>query len=82
MFDIADVPFSCVESDEKRLYTAKMKETGSYQGYKPRQYWVSREPALFRRLFQIIYSTLVMGSTINWNITIVRVLPFNFYPPE
>ncbi|KAJ7111491.1 Clavaminate synthase-like protein [Mycena epipterygia] len=39
MFDIADVPFSCVESDEKRVYTAHMKETGSYQGYKPRQYW-------------------------------------------
>ncbi|KAJ7915162.1 hypothetical protein B0H13DRAFT_1610781 [Mycena leptocephala] len=39
MFDIADVPFSSVESDEKRMYTAKMKETGSYQGYKPRQYW-------------------------------------------
>ncbi|KAF7343273.1 Clavaminate synthase-like protein [Mycena venus] len=39
MFDIADVPFSCVEPDEKRVYTGKMKETGSYQGYKPRQYW-------------------------------------------
>ncbi|KAJ7178169.1 Clavaminate synthase-like protein [Mycena filopes] len=39
MFDIADVPFSAVEPDEKRLYTAKMKESGSYQGYKPRQYW-------------------------------------------
>ncbi|KAJ6552201.1 hypothetical protein DFH09DRAFT_1167358 [Mycena vulgaris] len=39
MFDIADVPFSCVGSDEKRVYTAQMKETGSYQGYKPRQYW-------------------------------------------
>ncbi|KAJ7025423.1 Clavaminate synthase-like protein [Mycena alexandri] len=39
MFDIADVPFSAVESDEKLLYTAKMKENGSYQGYKPREYW-------------------------------------------
>ncbi|KAJ7111481.1 Clavaminate synthase-like protein [Mycena epipterygia] len=39
MFDIADVPFSCVNSDEKRVYTAQMKEAGSFQGYKPRQYW-------------------------------------------
>ncbi|KAJ7243622.1 hypothetical protein B0H12DRAFT_1022917 [Mycena haematopus] len=39
MFDIADVPFSCVDPEEKRLYTAKIKETGSFQGYKPRQYW-------------------------------------------
>ncbi|KAJ7243604.1 hypothetical protein B0H12DRAFT_1203715 [Mycena haematopus] len=39
MFDIADVPFSCVDSEEKRVYTAKMKQNGSYQGYKPRQYW-------------------------------------------
>ncbi|KAJ7794733.1 hypothetical protein B0H14DRAFT_2922393 [Mycena olivaceomarginata] len=39
MFDVADVPFSGVDSEEKQLYTAKMEETGSYQGYKPRQYW-------------------------------------------
>ncbi|KAF7366894.1 hypothetical protein MSAN_00948100 [Mycena sanguinolenta] len=39
MFDIADIPFSCVDAEEKRLYAAKIKETGSYQGYKPRQYW-------------------------------------------
>ncbi|KAJ7898077.1 hypothetical protein B0H13DRAFT_2234343 [Mycena leptocephala] len=40
MFDVADVPFSGVDSEEKQLYTAKMEEAGSYQGYKPRQYWV------------------------------------------
>ncbi|KAJ7620241.1 hypothetical protein FB45DRAFT_929776 [Roridomyces roridus] len=39
MFDIADVSFSGVEAEEKRVYTAQMKQTGSYQGYKPRQYW-------------------------------------------
>ncbi|KAJ7766299.1 Clavaminate synthase-like protein [Mycena maculata] len=39
MFDIADVPFSGVSSEEKHTYTARMKDTGSYQGYKPRQYW-------------------------------------------
>ncbi|KAF8183014.1 hypothetical protein K438DRAFT_1908006 [Mycena galopus ATCC 62051] len=27
MFDIADVPFSCVDSEEKVLYTAKIRET-------------------------------------------------------
>ncbi|KAJ7725543.1 hypothetical protein B0H16DRAFT_1665841 [Mycena metata] len=39
MFDIADVPFSCVDADEQGLYTAKISKTGSFQGYKPRQYW-------------------------------------------
>ncbi|PPQ91997.1 hypothetical protein CVT25_004653 [Psilocybe cyanescens] len=39
IFDIADIPFSKVGDEEKRTYVAKMKETGSYQGYKPRQYW-------------------------------------------
>ncbi|KAF9011697.1 Clavaminate synthase-like protein [Cyathus striatus] len=39
IFDIADVPFNRVSEDEKKVYVAKMKENGSYQGYKPRQYW-------------------------------------------
>ncbi|KAJ3509886.1 hypothetical protein NLJ89_g4977 [Agrocybe chaxingu] len=33
IFDIADVPFSQVSEEEKRVYVAKMKENGSYQGY-------------------------------------------------
>lgn len=41
MFDIADVPFKDVKPDEKQTYAATMKETGSYQGYKLRQYWVT-----------------------------------------
>ena len=40
MFDIADVPFSVVGEEEKRLYEAKIKERGSFQGYKPRQWFV------------------------------------------
>lgn len=39
MFDIADVPFTQVTAEEKKTYIAKIKENGSYQGYKPRQYW-------------------------------------------
>lgn len=39
IFDIADIPFAHVSEDEKKTYAAKMKETGSFQGYKPRQYW-------------------------------------------
>ncbi|KAG5351981.1 hypothetical protein C0989_004275 [Termitomyces sp. Mn162] len=39
IFDIAEIPFR-VSDDEKQKYVAKMKENGSYQGYKPRQYWV------------------------------------------
>lgn len=39
MFDIADVPFSAVTEDEKRVYEGTMKQSGSYAGYKLRQYW-------------------------------------------
>ena len=42
VFDIANVPFEQVSDDEKIKYMGKMLETGSYQGYKLRQYWVSR----------------------------------------
>ncbi|KAH9944883.1 Clavaminate synthase-like protein [Amylocystis lapponica] len=38
-FDIADIPFSQVSDEEKRVYNANIKATGSYQGYKLRQYW-------------------------------------------
>lgn len=40
IFDIADVPFSQVNDDEKQKYRGTMLETGSYQGYKLRNYWV------------------------------------------
>ncbi|KAF8639173.1 hypothetical protein AX17_001660 [Amanita inopinata Kibby_2008] len=39
MFDIADIPFARVNDEDKRLYAGSMKQTGSYQGYKLRQYW-------------------------------------------
>ncbi|KAG6890158.1 hypothetical protein C0992_002963 [Termitomyces sp. T32_za158] len=41
IFDIAEIPFR-VSDEEKQKYVAKMKENGSYQGYKPRQYWSTR----------------------------------------
>ncbi|OAX32942.1 Clavaminate synthase-like protein [Rhizopogon vinicolor AM-OR11-026] len=40
MFDIGDVPFSCVPDNEKPKYAAKMFEAGSEEGYKLRKYWV------------------------------------------
>ena len=40
MFDIADIPFSQVSEAEKKAYEGRVKETGTYQGYKLRQYWV------------------------------------------
>ncbi|EED80261.1 predicted protein [Postia placenta Mad-698-R] len=39
IFDIGDVPFTQVSDEEKRAYQSKIRETGSYQGYKFRQYW-------------------------------------------
>ncbi|KAI0752458.1 Clavaminate synthase-like protein [Daedaleopsis nitida] len=39
IFDIADVPFAHVPEDEKKRYANDIKKTGSYRGYKLRQYW-------------------------------------------
>ncbi|KIK68323.1 hypothetical protein GYMLUDRAFT_256067 [Collybiopsis luxurians FD-317 M1] len=39
IFDIADIPFSQVEEDEKQNYESRLKETGTQEGYKPRQYY-------------------------------------------
>ena len=41
IFDIADVPFTGVSNEEKQLYGAAIKETGSYLGYKFPGYFVS-----------------------------------------
>ena len=41
MFDIADVAFSGVPEEEKRNYLANIKDGGSYQGYKLREFWVT-----------------------------------------
>ena len=39
MFDIADIPFTNVNLEEKKFYAGTMLQTGSYQGYKLRNYW-------------------------------------------
>ncbi|EIW79588.1 Clavaminate synthase-like protein [Coniophora puteana RWD-64-598 SS2] len=39
MFDIADRAFAGVSAEEKQLYASNIKQTGSYQGYKLRNYW-------------------------------------------
>ncbi|TFK89218.1 Clavaminate synthase-like protein [Polyporus arcularius HHB13444] len=39
IFDIADVPFSQVTDEEKKRFAGDIKQTGSYRGYKLRQYW-------------------------------------------
>ncbi|KAI0341627.1 Clavaminate synthase-like protein [Trametopsis cervina] len=39
VFDIADLPFSQTSDSEKQEYSERISETGSYQGYKARQYW-------------------------------------------
>ncbi|KAJ8457009.1 hypothetical protein ONZ51_g11782 [Trametes cubensis] len=40
IFDIADVPFTQVPEDEMKRYTADIKGTGSFRGFKPRELWV------------------------------------------
>lgn len=44
IFDIGDIPFSKVNDEEKQKYAGKMLQTGSYQGYKLRRYWVCFRP--------------------------------------
>ncbi|KAI0267717.1 Clavaminate synthase-like protein [Gloeopeniophorella convolvens] len=39
VFDIAAVPFEQVGPEEKKRHEAKIKETGTFMGYKPLQYW-------------------------------------------
>ncbi|KAF9444189.1 Clavaminate synthase-like protein [Macrolepiota fuliginosa MF-IS2] len=39
IFDIANVPFEHVSESEKQAYTGTMETSGSFQGYKPRQYF-------------------------------------------
>ncbi|KAF8549939.1 Clavaminate synthase-like protein [Imleria badia] len=39
IFDIADIPFTGVSDEEKQAYSGIMKQTGSFQGYKPRGYF-------------------------------------------
>ncbi|KAG5735933.1 hypothetical protein E4T56_gene10391, partial [Termitomyces sp. T112] len=38
MFDIAELPFT-ISEEEKQKYVAKIQESGSFQGYKLRQFW-------------------------------------------
>ncbi|KAI0708358.1 Clavaminate synthase-like protein [Earliella scabrosa] len=39
MVDIANVPFAQVPEEEQRQFTSKIKEVGSFRGYKHRQFW-------------------------------------------
>ncbi len=72
MVDIADVPFSQVSDEEKQVYAGTMKKTGSYQGYKLRNYWVCYWNLIKLRLTDwSLNSTLMAGSVISSKITIV-----------
>jgi hypothetical protein len=80
MFDIADIPFSGVSDEEKSSYSGKMKETGSYQGYKPRQYWVRYTYISPFQKFHPTHSTLTTAFTTNWSTTTVRDMFQISYP--
>jgi hypothetical protein len=45
MLDIASVAFEEISDAEKLRYQARIKETGTYLGYKLPQYWVRSERA-------------------------------------
>ena len=50
MIDIAAVRFHQVADEEKRRYEAKIKQTGTYYGYKLPQYWVREHSLVFTKL--------------------------------
>lgn len=75
MFDIADVPFAQVSDEEKQAYLGKIKETGSFQGYKLRNYWVRITFIAELRLLKLcftIFRLSTMGSLIRLNFMQVR----------
>ncbi|KAH7881900.1 hypothetical protein F5I97DRAFT_1914382 [Phlebopus sp. FC_14] len=39
VFDIANITFDAISSEEKKLYTSDIEKTGRFAGYKVRQYW-------------------------------------------
>lgn len=47
MLDIADIPFTQVSDEEKAEYDGKPNESGTYQGYKPRSFWVTNRVEKF-----------------------------------
>ena len=73
IFDIADVPFAQVPEDEKKRYAGDIKQTGSYRGYKLRQYWVrpSHTTVPHVTLLMLAFSTSTMVCEINLSTTTV-----------
>lgn len=57
IFDIADLPFSAVSDSEKQIYAGTMKQSGSYQGYKLRQYWVRGCRVSFNMQEYLVYAS-------------------------
>jgi len=39
MFDLSNYVVENVSEEEKQKYTGRMRETGTYRGYKPRKFW-------------------------------------------
>lgn len=63
-----------MDEAEKHVYAGTMKKTGSYQGYKLRQYWVRMTyvSACIHRNSDVTVSILIMEFAINWSIITVR----------
>lgn len=40
MFDLSNYVVENVSEEEKQKHTGRMRETGTYRGYKPRKFWV------------------------------------------
>ena len=78
IFDIADVPFTGVSDEEKRVYAAAIKETGSYRGYKFPGYFVSYTCLVYPQVYSSPCSISTMGSMIRLNIMTVSVIPIVF----
>jgi isopenicillin N synthase-like dioxygenase len=85
IFDIADLPFTAVSDSEKQIYAGTMKQSGSYQGYKLRQYWVrdcrvsSNMQGAFGLRKLIEFSILTLGSVTSLRTITVRIMNSCFF---
>ena len=63
IFDIADVLFSQVSEEEKKLYMGNVRENGSYQGYKLKGFWVSTVLAHNGLRYSLVNAPFYLHST-------------------
>lgn len=58
MFNLSNYASENVSDEEKQKYDGRMRETGTYRGYKLRQFWVTNYLLLMWKIDRILTLTL------------------------